>query len=169
MSDRTTSLPSSLVLAIGFIIAAVLIGGSLRDMRKADRYVSVKGLVEREVVADLAVWTIKTSVAGNDLPAAQQQIDANVAKVKSFLNTNGFGNDAIESGGIRVVDRKAREYDNANANQARYIIEATMVLRSTDVMRVVKVSQLTSDLVKTGVTLGDENSCNKARCISIPS
>src|SRR5690349_18985794 len=127
MSDgQGRSVLSALILAIGLLGAAALVGRGLHEMRKADRYVTVKGLVEREEVADLAVWNIGTKVTGDDLAGAQRDLDANVQKIRTFLAGNGFPAEAIETRGIRVVDRKAQEYGEAKAGQSRYIVEATV-------------------------------------------
>jgi hypothetical protein len=120
----------------------------------------VKGLVEREVVADLAVWTLKTKVAGYDLMATQRELEANVEKIRGFLKTNGFEGKEVEMRGLRVVDRKAQEYGDQRADQLRFIVEATVFLRSNNVEQVARVSQMTSELVKAGVALAEENTCN---------
>lgn len=147
-------------IALGIILGSALLAGGLRDIRRADRYVTVKGLVEREVMADLAVWTLKVKSAGNDLPLTQKELEDSVQKIKNFLKVNGLKDNEVELRGLRVVDRKAQEYNEARADQMRYIVEATVFVRSVNVPIVIKVSQLTSDLVKNGVALAEENACN---------
>ena len=44
-----------LIVAIGIAIAGLLIGGGFAKSRE-DRFVTVKGISERDVSADLAIW-----------------------------------------------------------------------------------------------------------------
>jgi len=64
----------ALVLALGLVITGSLVGAGFRDGRTADRFVTVKGLSEREVEADLAIWPLAIVAADNDLPNAQAQM-----------------------------------------------------------------------------------------------
>ena len=48
-----------------------LLGNGLVRARDADRSVTVRGLAEKEVTADLATWTIAYSATAEDLATAQ--------------------------------------------------------------------------------------------------
>ena len=52
---------------IGMIAGGLLLGTKLRDFKRADRYVEVKGLVERTVKSDSAIWPLSFSEAGDSL------------------------------------------------------------------------------------------------------
>ena len=45
-----------------------VLGTEIKETRLADRYVTVKGLVERTVKSDSAIWPVSFKEAGNDLP-----------------------------------------------------------------------------------------------------
>ena len=64
---RNITLIAALVLALGIILGGYLLGDGLRRARMADRAVTVRGLAERNVTADLATWTINLSAQGNSL------------------------------------------------------------------------------------------------------
>jgi len=49
-------------LVLGLAIFGVQIGRAVRMGREFDRYLTVKGLSEREVKADLALWPIRFSL-----------------------------------------------------------------------------------------------------------
>lgn len=61
------------MIALGIGLAGWWIGEGFRKGRAADRYAAVKGLAERDVVADLALWPVRFVVTNNDLAAAQRK------------------------------------------------------------------------------------------------
>jgi hypothetical protein len=145
-------------ILLGMLGGAFLLGKSLESFRKDDRYVTVKGFAEREVKADLAVWPIKVQIANNDLSEASKAMEATKSKVTQFLLHNGFDAKDIIQQDMRVSDRQARQFGPENLKDVlRYVIEATILVRSNDVDKVEKVSRMTDDLVRAGVVLSTEN------------
>ena len=69
-------LVGALILGLGLAGAGFLIGRGFERGRSADRYVTVKGLAESFVTADLAVWPLRITATGDDLARVQEQIDA---------------------------------------------------------------------------------------------
>ena len=115
-------------------------------------------IAEREVKADLAVWPIKVRNASSDLAGGSQAIESAKSKVVQFLSVNGFNTEEIIQKDLRASDRQAQEYGTSNLkDMMRYIIEATIIVRSTDVDKVEKVSRMTNDLVRAGVVLSTAN------------
>ena len=47
-----------LLIAVGMIIGGLALGAQIKATRLSDRYVTVKGLVERKVKSDLAIWPL---------------------------------------------------------------------------------------------------------------
>ena len=65
------------VLAFGVALGGYFIGdGIYRAM--SGRTVTVKGLADRDVVADTAVWNIKINAVGGDLASLQKRIDKDI-------------------------------------------------------------------------------------------
>jgi hypothetical protein len=62
-----------LSLVLGLAIFGVQIGRAVRMGREFDRYLSVRGLSEREVKATLVIWPIRCSVAAEQLSALRIQ------------------------------------------------------------------------------------------------
>jgi len=58
---------ASVFAALGLVLAGWVLGSQIKDIRLADHYVTVRGLAERTVKADLAVWPLSFCEAGNDL------------------------------------------------------------------------------------------------------
>src|SRR5688500_19170420 len=83
----------AVILALAIVVGGYLLGDGLRRARMADRAVTVRGLAERNVTADLATWTINLSAQGNALGAVQTEIDRDTRTVASFLREAGFPED----------------------------------------------------------------------------
>lgn len=64
-----------LTLCFGLCVAGFFPGFYYFKTYKTNNSVVVKGLAEENVKADLAVWNIKFSVAGNDMFASQKKIE----------------------------------------------------------------------------------------------
>jgi len=145
-------------LCVGLLGGAFILGQSIEQIRRGERYVAVKGLAEKDVKADLAVWPMKIRLAGNDLAELGQSLEATRAKVMQFLSGKGFAADETTNQGIRVADRQASDYGQGNMKDLlRYTVEATILVRSKNVDRVQQVSQMTDELVRAGVVLSSSN------------
>lgn len=101
---------SALILGISAIIAAALIGDGLTDLRTGDRYVTVKGVAEREVTADLALWPIRFVATGNSLNAAQEKARSSRDAIMAFLKLQAISQDAVELQRLDVTDTRANPY-----------------------------------------------------------
>ena len=63
-STRTSfwgALLGALILGLGLLGSGFLVGRGFERGREADRYVTVKGLAEAFVTADLAVWPLRVT------------------------------------------------------------------------------------------------------------
>ena len=74
-----------LCIGIGLALAGWFVGDALYQARAAERLVTVKGLAERQVKADLAIWPINFLRTGNDLNQLQSRLDADRNKSKTFF------------------------------------------------------------------------------------
>ncbi len=104
MADNTRSigLVAALVLALGFAAAGVGIGKGLERFRTADRSVTVKGLAEKDVEADYAVWPLGFRRAGTDFGAVQRALAEDRDRVVAFLKGQGFAEAEIEIRPLQV-------------------------------------------------------------------
>ena len=146
------SIPAALLLAAGIAVAGWFGAQGLEQLRTGDRYVTVKGLAERFVDADLVVWPITHAVAGNELGALQADIDANSRAIHGFLQAAGFDAAEIATGAPRITDQEAYAYGD-NAPRNRYRAEATVTLRTTKVDAARTAIARSGELVRDGVLL----------------
>jgi len=140
------------LVAAGLALSGWFIGHGLLQARSADRYVTVNGLAEREVPADLALWPIVFTVTAPDLETLQKRVDSGAQKVHDFL-TRRFEGDEISMSAPRVTDREAQGAGSPGRPLERYVAEATVTLRTAKVEQVRPAMEASGDLVKQGVAL----------------
>ena len=106
------------ILAGSIVIAGYFIGNMHKTGKQYDRYVQVKGLSEKEVKADLAVWPINIVLTGNDLSTLKQQVEKQNSQVYRFFIDQGFEPTEITRGMVNINDARANLY-NSNAQNSR--------------------------------------------------
>lgn len=159
MPNNLFGFAAALVVAVSIALAGWFVGDGFLQGRKSDRYVTVKGLAEREVQADLAVWPLRFVATGNDLSAVQRKIVADATRLRDFLAANGFAPEEFESADLQVIDRLAQQYQQGDVD-SRFIIAQTITLRTGEVDRVAGLLGRLGELVATGLVLSDENQWN---------
>jgi hypothetical protein len=134
------------LLAVGTIAGGYLLGDGLKRARAADRSVTVRGLAEKDVTADLATWSISYSATGFDLPTVRTEIDNNTKQLQAYFTSLGFKASDLTPTGAGV-----NQYLNNGVNTIT--ITQRMLLRTTDIARAQKAVAQQFDLVRRGVTL----------------
>jgi hypothetical protein len=145
-----------LCLVVGLSVAGYFVSRAGILFRSGNRVVTVKGLVEREVKADQAVWTLGLRRASETLPDAHARISADRGAVVAFLKTHGFADAEIELQPTRTVDKLARDYQPQAGDRLRYVVTTAVVVRTPSVDRVRTALGSTEELLKAGVVLDGE-------------
>lgn len=150
-SSRSLTI-GAVVLALGVAAGGYFAGAGVMRMRTADRFVSVKGVSEREAKADLAIWPLRLVATDNDLARASASLEHSVQLVRTFLKDTG-----VDSAGTEITLQEFSVQDQrANGgyeNVSRYIIRQVLVVRSPRVDVVQAASQRVPELVRNGVVL----------------
>ncbi len=144
---------AALLVAAGLAAGGWLAGEGLARARASDRFVTVKGIAEREVEADIAIWPLKLVASDNDLALAHAQIQASAEKVREFLARQGIDLSDSRIQGFSVSDASARDYGGAESNRNRFVIQQTLVVRSREPEKVLAASAQIGELVGAGVLL----------------
>ena len=145
MRDKAL-LGGAALLALGILSGGYLLGDGLRRAKAADRSVTVRGLAEKDVTADLATWSISYSATGFDLPTVRAEIDGNTKELQAYFTSLGFKASDLTPTGAGV-----NQYLNNGVNNIT--ITQRMLLRTTDIARAQRAVAQQFDLVRRGVTL----------------
>lgn len=147
---------SALILAGGLVAAALVCTGGFVQSRTADRYVTVKGIAERDVKAGLALWPLRFVATNDRLDVAQSAIARSHDAVVAFLERHGIDRTKTEVQSIEVTDVLANAYRDGPA-ASRYIIAQTLMVRSEDAEVVRVASQKVGELIDAGVVLSSQS------------
>ena len=148
---------NTLIVFIGLIIAGYFIGNMHKTGKQYDSYVQVKGLSEREVNADMAVWPINITLTGNDLAVLKKEIEAQNEAVNGFFTARGFTPDEITRGTTNISDARANLYNTNNQNPYRYLAVSEFTVRTTDIPKLKKALTESLSLMSKGIILGSKN------------
>jgi len=155
-TNTCKSILCALAISVGPALGGYFIGKAIEQFKSADRYVSVKGLSERIVKADVGQLHIAFKDVGNDLASLEAKMANNRAAVVDFLKENGVKADEITIGTLRVNDRHAREYGRMDSKEDRYIFEDRISFSTNRVDEVGIVLSKMSDLINKGIIVTAE-------------
>ena len=134
------------IAAIGMVAGGYLLGDGLLRAKDAERAVTVRGLAERDVTADLATWTISYSASSNSLAEAQDKVRRDTLAIEAFFKELGFPADALQPTGANVSSY-------TNEGVTTFTVRQRLALRTTDITRAQKAVARQFDLVGRGVFL----------------
>ena len=148
----------TLIISCALVIAGFFVGNMHKTGKKYDRYVQVKGLSEREVKADLAVWPINISVTGNDLKTLMSAIEGQINEVYNFFIDQGFDNNDLTKGSTNISDVHADMYNPSMQNsEFRYLAKSEFTVRTNDLERLQVALSESPELISKGIILGSKN------------
>lgn len=150
-------------LLLGLIALGWLLGHGAVKVKRLDRTVVVKGLSEREVPADIAIWPLTFQEASNDLNALFGSLQRKNAQITEFLAGHGIPRDAISVGAPMVNDLHAQAYGDKSNILYRYTANSTVTVYTNDVEAVRKAMKDLISLGKQGVALSGEGYQNQTQ------
>jgi hypothetical protein len=152
MNGSSNNTLPAIALALGIVVSGYFVGEALIQARSGDRQVSVRGLAEREVPANLALWPIVFTVTSNELVDLQRKADQGVATVRAFLASD-FPAEQISVSAPRVQDREAQGRNGDGRPLDRFTAEVTVTVRTDRIDVARKAIQRSGELVKQGVAV----------------
>ena len=144
---------SGLFVMIGLVILGLMMPRAVEKYRSYDRTVNVKGLCEREVMADKVIWPVVYRVMANDIQSVYDQTDRNNAEIVAFLKSGGIDASEMTVSVPEISDKYATEY-GSNDRAYRYIAKNVVTVCTSDVEKVMELMSRQSELLKKGIVSG---------------
>ncbi len=150
--NRAVLLGAVAIFAFGLTASGYVLGDGLRRAKAAERSVTVRGVAERDVTANLATWSIDFSNQGGELGPVQQSVDAQAIAVRGFFARSGFAAGEITDSNVSVSREQA--HDDV---PERLTVRRSLQLRTNDVMKARAAFAGQSALLRDGVELSGSN------------
>ncbi|MCP4572521.1 MAG: SIMPL domain-containing protein [bacterium] len=115
-------------ICLGLALLGWLLGSSLIRFKEFERTVTVKGLAEREVAADVALWPVTFTAADNDLNRLYDTLGTTTDKVEAFLAAQSFTDQEITVAPPTVNDKLAQQWGGGGDVGLRYTATRTVTV-----------------------------------------
>jgi hypothetical protein len=155
-NNKTASFVLGLAIFLGLLALGYLLGNAAIRFKEYERTVTVKGLSEREVDADIVIWPIQFTAASNDLTELYSAIEASTTRIRGFLESNGFTADEITVAAPTITDKSAQQYGD-NRAEFRYAAVQSVTVYSDRIAIARDVMARLSGLGKQGIVFGGAN------------
>ena len=139
----------------GLMVLGAFIYKGMVSIAKQDQYVTVKGLAERDVMANKVVWPLPYKSVSNNMQELYDNIEKNKNVILSFLKSGGITDNEIIISAPAVTDRLAQSYVPDNV-KFRYQSEAVITVISQQVEKVIELMGREVELMKEGVIISNE-------------
>ena len=144
------------IFSAGLAVSGYLLGDGLRRAKSAERSISVRGVSERDVTADLATWTISFSQEGPELNSVNSRVEQQSAVVRQFFTAAGFKPSEITDSGVSF-NRTHTTDDKGKQVETRVTVSRSVELRTADVLKVRAAHGKLAGLLGDGVELDGSN------------
>jgi len=157
-NENRTMILAAVIVGVSFIVGITLggyfVGKGGARFRSDIRTVTVKGLVEKEVKADQAIWVLRFRRAGEDIKDVHMKISADREAAISFLKNQGFKDEDISRQPARTIDKLAADYSQSQVNERlRYVVISSLRVTTSNINLVTRALEATEELLKSGVLL----------------
>jgi len=139
------------VVGLVLLVFSAIFFLAAQNFSKQGSYVEVKGLSEKIVKADVAIWSMNFEVKSNNIDVLYADINKNISSINSFLVEKGFEASEINVAPVNIYQ------DTYKDALFRYNANVQLSLYTKKVDLVKSASKDTLLLVKKGVTLNQNS------------
>ena len=147
---------SGAAFILGMLILGVSLYATVGNLKSYDRCVTVKGLCEKEVMADKVIWPIMYKQGGNELGRLYNTVQDMNNTIIDFLHEAGVTDDEITVNSPSIVDTRTNIYSERKGYN--YIVTAGVTVCSEKVELVVKLQTEQAKLYEKGIPVGTGDS-----------
>lgn len=155
MKEKNFNLiPVAFLLALAWVIAALIIGGTWRKVSRSNVTITVTGSASKDIRSDLAEWKATFSSQALTLTEAYTKLQSSNAKVKAYLNSKGFSPDKIKFSSINTTTNYVHTDKGVTTNQVEsYRLSQEVTIESGEVDNIDRLSREATELINQGVEI----------------
>ena len=150
--SKSYKIVASALVAVGLMTSGYFIGTGLKKFRTYPRpTVQVKGISERQVKSDFAIWKIRFKASGNLLESVRTEFAKSRKMLQGFLTAGGFSLTEISES---APDTQIKYHTVKGEAGAEHDLTGSFIIRTEHVDRVQEQILALSSLVENGLMLG---------------
>ena len=146
----------TIIISAAVVISSIILALGMGKIMHTERTVSVRGLAEKEVDADLAVWKLSFSLGSNDMKDLQNQILNQTDLAKAFLEQHQLTQADYTVLSPEITDATVSLYSDPERRSFDYVGKQTILIRSGNVQGVKAAAQDTIQLLGQGVSVSSD-------------
>jgi len=139
------------IMSVVLLVFSLIFFFSARAFSDQGSFVEVKGLSEKIVKADVAIWSLNFESKSSNIDLLYADIEKNIASIKGFLKEKGFEDSEINVAPVNIYQ------DTYKEALFRYNANTQLSVYTKKVDQVRAASKDTLLLVKMGVTLNQNS------------
>jgi hypothetical protein len=156
--SRAVLLGAVAIFAIGLTTSGYALGDGLRRSKMAEhRSVTVRGVSERNVTADLATWSVSFAHQGDDLGTVQQSVDEQARAVRAFFLRAGFRPQDITDTNVSLSRDQQRDNMGRPVGPQKLVVNRSIQLRTDEVMKARAAYTRQAELLRDNVELSSSS------------
>ncbi len=156
MEKIRTEIQSSIILgviiSIGVIVSVWILGDAVRSLSPRTKTIEVKGMAEKKITSDFAIWTGSFSVDCNILTDGYSTIQFQKEKVLTYLESKGIKrNDISISAIVTNIKYQLNENGYPTSNRIGYQLEQRVSISSNNINLITNIANESTELIKEGI------------------
>jgi len=147
-----TSSILALIIVIGVVASASILGNSIVAIKAGNNSIIVTGSAKQQITSDLIVWTGSYSAKAMTLSEAYQQLEASKVKVNDYLAKQNVPADKIVFSSINTYISYVVLPNGQYTSQIDYYdLNQTVTISSTEIDKITEISRNATELINDGV------------------
>jgi len=145
---------NTVIIAVGIILAAIILGGSWKRTHVGNESISVTGLSKQDFVSDLIVWDGYFTAESMSTKEAYAQLKTDAEVIKNYLIGKGIKEKEIIFSSVNI----SSDYEYVNNKEGGstrqfkgYILTQNLKVESKEVDKIESISREVSELIDLGV------------------
>ena len=148
------------ILAVGMLMLGLCIKAGIDNFTNKDRRVTVKGLAEKEVDADLVTWNLSVTYVGDNLDELFRILNGKVATIQAYLKENKTeGKATVKVNSFSITDNNANVWSERRPTY-RYSVTRSLNVSSKDTKFISELQERAADELLSRDVMLDSNYAN---------
>lgn len=155
----------AVILALGFIIGALIMSSAWKKVANNNITITVTGSASKEIKSDLGIWNGMFSAESTTMEEAYKKLQETNSKIKNYLISFGFPAEKIVFSSINTTpnyDGKSAnrnpfvDYDVSSKSSSKitgYSLTQSVKIESPDVDKIDLLSRSVTELINQGIAI----------------